>query len=82
MTNNDFCYVKYILVRRAESDVSTTKVQKTKSIRKSLFDIFSQTIAPVEVDPACYSFSTTRFSMECSRYMFLIIFLFFAYHAF
>ncbi|OAQ28639.1 hypothetical protein K457DRAFT_138724 [Linnemannia elongata AG-77] len=35
-------------VRRAESDVSTTKVQKTKSIRKSLFDIFSQTIAPVE----------------------------------
>ncbi|KAK3804869.1 MAG: hypothetical protein JOS17DRAFT_769114 [Linnemannia elongata] len=35
-------------VRRAESDVSATKVQKTKSIRRSLFDIFSQTTAPVE----------------------------------
>ncbi|KAG9069674.1 hypothetical protein KI688_008996 [Linnemannia hyalina] len=35
-------------VHRAESDVSTTKVQKAKSIRRSLFDIFSQTTAPVE----------------------------------
>ncbi|KAF9092841.1 hypothetical protein BGX23_003874 [Mortierella sp. AD031] len=34
-------------VKRAESDVST-KVQKTKSIRRSLFDIFGQSSAPVE----------------------------------
>ncbi|KAG0278981.1 hypothetical protein BGZ95_002606 [Linnemannia exigua] len=35
-------------VRRAESDVSTTKIQKTKSIRRSLFDIFGQSAAPIE----------------------------------
>ncbi|KAF9126780.1 hypothetical protein BGW39_006349 [Mortierella sp. 14UC] len=34
--------------RRAESDVSTTKAQKTKSIRRSLFDIFVQSAAPAE----------------------------------
>ncbi|KAK3841756.1 MAG: hypothetical protein J3R72DRAFT_421901 [Linnemannia gamsii] len=35
-------------VRRVESDVSTTKIQKTKSLRRSLFDIFGQYAAPVE----------------------------------
>ncbi|KAF9909648.1 hypothetical protein EC991_008306 [Linnemannia zychae] len=35
-------------VRRAESDVSTAKIQKTKSIRRSLFDIFGQSAAPAE----------------------------------
>ncbi|KAF8946073.1 hypothetical protein BGZ47_001341 [Haplosporangium gracile] len=35
-------------IRRAESDMSTAKVQKTKSIRRSLFDIFGQITAPVE----------------------------------
>ncbi|KAF9924516.1 hypothetical protein FBU30_005536 [Linnemannia zychae] len=41
-------------VRRADSDVSATKVQKAKSIRRSLFDIFVQNSSaeePKQIEP-------------------------------